>query len=162
MAVDILNSTLNYVKPWLNQNAESFDFVREYDFEPWHFTYIRSREGLSERVLEIENLPPEPTFSAEEIAQVSGGKWIIPPPKDWTCNGIFSARPFKADYLAAVNQVDGKGISENLIGHIFNQMAGLVCTNPEPLKKFNRPILVTSNLKDTVEKLSAFFRQKSS
>ena len=154
LAVDILNSGNAKIKSWLNQNAADFGFVREYDFEPWHFTYIRSREGLSERVLEIENLPPEPTFSAEEIAQVSGGKWIISPPEDWTCNGIFSTRPVKVNHLAAVDQGEGVGISEKIVGKVFRQLAGLICTNPEPLMKYNLPILAVSNLNDALEKIS--------
>ena len=156
LAVDIANSGLNYVKTWLNKNAASFGFVKEYDFEPWHFTYIKSREKIPARVLEIENLPPEPTYSAEEIQKVSGDKWLTPPPEGWVCNGMFYSRPLRAGCLAAVNQGAGIGISEQIISKIFRQVAGFICDNPEPLLKYNRPILVTSNLKDTVEKLAAF------
>ena len=136
------------VKAWLDKNAASFGFVREYSFESWHFTYIKSREGIPPRVLEIESLPPEPIYSAELIEQVSGCKWLTPPPKGWACNGIFYARPPKAGQLMAIE-------NEELAKKIFRQMAGFICTNPEPFLKFNRPLLVTTNLKETIEKLSA-------
>jgi UDP-N-acetylmuramoyl-tripeptide--D-alanyl-D-alanine ligase len=74
LAVDIQNAALSHVKAWLNKNAAQFGFVREYDFEPWHFTYIKSREGIPARVLETEKLPPEPTYTAEEIEKASGCK----------------------------------------------------------------------------------------
>ena len=54
LAVDIQNEGVKATRDWLNANAESFGFKREFDFEPWHFTYVRGREGLSARVLEIE------------------------------------------------------------------------------------------------------------
>ena len=155
LAVDIKNTGNAKVKNWLAKNAASFGFVKEYDFEPWHFTYVKSREGIPPRVLEIENLPPEPIYTAEQIEKASGCKWLMPPPENWTCNGMFSARPPKVDCLAVIDQGDGVGISEELAGKIFRQMAGFICTNPEPLLKFNRPLLVTSNLKATLEKLSA-------
>lgn len=74
LAVDIQNAALSHVKAWLNKNAAQFGFVREYDFEPWHFTYIKSREGIPARVLETEKLPPEPTYTAKEIEKASGCK----------------------------------------------------------------------------------------
>ena len=157
LAVDIQNAVLSHVKAWLNKNAAQFGFVREYDFEPWHFTYIKSREGIPSRVLETEKLPPEPTYTAEEIEKASGCEWLMPPPKGWSCNGIFYSYPFKAGYLAAVNQGDGIGIKEQLLVKTFRQFAGLICVDPTPLIKFKLPILVTSDIKSTVEKLSAFF-----
>ena len=39
---------------------------------------------------------------------------------------------------------------------IFRQMVGFICTDPTPLVKFERSILVIVNLKDTVAKLDAF------
>ena len=157
LSVDIGNAGLNYVRTWLDKNAASFGFVKEYSFEPWHYTYIKSREGLPARVLEIENLPPEPIYTAEQIEKASDCKWLTPPPEDWICNGMFYARPLRAGYMAVINQGDGVGIDEQTIRVIFRQLAGIICVNPEPLKKFNRPLLVTSNVKDTIEKLSALF-----
>lgn len=158
LAVDIQNSRNTSVKTWLNENAKLFGFAQEYDFEPWHYTYTKACEGIPARVLEIESLPPEPTYTAEEIEQVSGGKWFTPPPKNWNCNGMFSARPVKAGCLAVVNQDGNFGVSEKLIGKVARQLAGFICTNPEPLVEFNRPILVTSNIKDAIENLSALFK----
>ena len=155
LAVDIGNSGNKDVKLWLDKNARLFGFVREYDFEYWHFTYLLGRKGISKLALAIENLP-EPKYTAEQIQEVSGYKWFVSPPTDWACNGIISSQPFRAGCLAAVEQGDGAGISEQIIGKIFRQTAGLICVNPEPLLKFNRPLLVTPNLKDTIEKLSAF------
>ena len=155
LAVDIANIGNKAVKAWLDKNAASFGFFKEYDFEPWHFTYIKSREGIPARVLAIESLPPELTYSAEQIEKLSGCKWLAPPPEGWACNGIFYSRPFRVNHLVAVEQGQGIGISEKELAKIFRQMAGFICVNPEPLLKFNRPILLTSNLKDTLEKLSA-------
>ena len=154
LAIDIENSGLDYVKNWLSKNVENFGFVREYNFEPWHYTYIKSREGIPSRVLEIENLPPEPTYSAEQIEKISGGKWFKKPLEDWICNGIFYARPLRAGYIAAVDQGCGMGIKEQTINVIFRQLAGLLCVNPTPLVKFNLPILEVADVKIAIEKLS--------
>ena len=59
LAVDIQNSGKKNVKSWLAENAESFGFVKEYDFEPWHFVYVKGREPVPDRVLEMESRPPE-------------------------------------------------------------------------------------------------------
>lgn len=158
LSVDIENASLNPVKNWLNENAEQFGFVNEYDFEPWHFTYIKSREELPARVLEIESLPPEPSYSAEEIQFVCDGEWIISPPEDWTCNGIIFAEMFQAGNLVVVDQGAGIGMSEQRIRTIFRQAAGFICTNPTSLVRFNRPILVVSNIKETMERISELFK----
>ena len=50
LAVDIWNEGDKNVRAWLNANAESFGFRREFDFESWHFTYVRSRIGLPDAV----------------------------------------------------------------------------------------------------------------
>ncbi|MBD3878999.1 MAG: D-alanyl-D-alanine carboxypeptidase family protein [Quinella sp. 1Q5] len=157
LAVDIQNNKNPVVKNWLSQNVEQFGFVQEYDFEPWHFTYVKAREGIPARVLEIESLPPEPTYTAEQIEQASGGKWFTPPPKNWTCNGMFYKLPAKAGCLAVVRQDDGLGISEQYAGKINRQLAGFICTNPAPLVEFNRPILVAENIDDAVARLTELF-----
>ena len=154
LAVDIVNSGNKNVRNWLAKNAASFGFVKEYDFEPWHFTYVKSREEIPARVLEIENLPPEPIYTAEQIQKMSGCRWYIPPNENWICNGIFYSRPVRPGYVAVVDQGDGVGISEQSVSKTFRQLAGLICVDPEPLMKFNRPILVTSNLKETIKKIS--------
>ena len=157
LAVDVGNIGNANVKAWLDKNAASFGFVKEYDFESWHYTYIKSREGIPPRVLEIESLPPEQTYSAELIEKASGCKWLTPPPEGWSCNGMFFAHPLKTGALAVINQGEGVGISPEVAGKIFRQMAGFICTNPVPLLPFKRPILVTSNPKETIKKLSALF-----
>ena len=159
LSVDIQSNGDRNVKDWLTKNAEQFGFVKEYDFEPFHFTYIKAREGIPTRVLEVEELPPELSYTAEEIQTVSGGKWLVPPNKDWYCNGMFYSRPFKVDCLAVVNQGDGIGITKDRLNKITRQVAGIICVNPEPLKEFNLPILVTDNIKETVKKLAEFFKQ---
>ena len=45
LAVDIQNEGAAATRAWLNANAASFGFVREFDFEPWHFTYVGGRAG---------------------------------------------------------------------------------------------------------------------
>lgn len=155
LAVDIQNIGNSRVKAWIDKNAESFGFVKEYSFEPWHYTYVKGREGIPARVLEIESLPPEPTYTAEEIQRLSGCQWLKPPPEGWTCNGIFYKRPIRAGQIAVVNQGDGAGIDEKLAQNLHRQLAGFICVNPEPFAALNRPILVTTNTKDTVEKISA-------
>ena len=59
LAVDIKHTGKRSVKRWLRENAATFGFVLEYDFEPWHFTYTKAREEIPARVLEIENTMPE-------------------------------------------------------------------------------------------------------
>ena len=159
LAVDIQSNGDKNVKVWLAKNAEQFGFVQEYDFEPWHFTYIKAREGIPARVFEVEELPPEPSYTAEEIQKVSGGKWLAPPNENWTCKGMFYSRPFKVDCLAVVNQGDGIGITKDRLIKIARQVAGIICVNPEPLKEFNLPILVTDNINETINNLKKFFKK---
>lgn len=156
LAVDIGNESLDYVRPWLNKNAESFGFVREYSFEPWHFTYIKSREKIPDRVLEIESLPSEPKYTAEQIINASSCQFVAPPPPEWYCHGIFFARPLRTGYLAVIDQGSKIGIRESTAKIICNQMAGFICTDPEPLMKYKRPILVTKDIKSTIQQIFDF------
>ena len=160
LAVRIMNGANAAVKAWLDENAGQFGFVREFDSIPQRFVYIRSRDEIPDRVLEIEKLPPEPKYSAEQIEQHGDGKWLKPPPDNWFCNGMFSSAPFRAGALAVIDQGEGVGIDDKTLANIFRQCAGFICVKPtENLIKRNRPILVTSNVKDTIEKLNAFFAE---
>lgn len=103
--------------------------------------------------LRLKALPPEPTYTAEEIEQASGGKWLTPPPKNWTCNGMFDIQKPRTGGLAVINQ----RVPKEFIGKINRQLAGFICTNPAPLVEFNRPILVAENIDDTVARLTKFF-----
>ena len=157
LAIYIRNAGSSDVKDWLKDNAEQFGFIEEYDFEPGHFIYVKARESIPERVLEIEKLPPEPKYTAGQIVEATGCRWVSPPSKNWTCNGVFYSKPLRAGYLAVVDQGSGVGISEALLRNTFRQYAGFICTNPEKLEKYKRPILLTSNPQETLEKLSAYF-----
>ncbi|MBR4904214.1 MAG: D-alanyl-D-alanine carboxypeptidase family protein [Selenomonadaceae bacterium] len=159
LAIYIRNAAVSDVKAWLKDNAEQFGFVEEYDFEPGHFVYVKARESIPERVLEIESLPPEPKYTAEQIIEATGCHWFSEPPKDWFCNGIFYTRPLRAGYLAVVDQGLGTGLNERFFKTTFRQFAGFICTEPEKLEKYNQPMLVTSNPQETVDKLSAFFEK---
>lgn len=159
LAVYIRNAGASDVKTWLKKNTEQFGFVEEYDFEPGHFVYVKARESIPERVLEIEKLPPEPTYTAEQIAEATGCRWVSPPPKDWVCNGMFYSMPLRAGYLAVVNQESGVGVSENFFRITFRQFAGFICTNPEPLEKYKQPMLLTSDPQETIDKLETFFEK---
>ncbi len=158
LAVRLGNIQNPDVQDWLDKNAEQFGFVREYDFLPSRYVYIKSRQAVPERVLEIENLLPEPQFSAKQIAQACGCRWLKTPADTWSCNGMFYAAPFRAGALAVIDQGNGIGISEKSIRTLFRQCAGFICTQPsDDIIKRNRPILLTSNVNDTIEKLNALF-----
>lgn len=157
LAVFIVNAGLPSVRDWLNKNAAQFGFAREYDFLRGRYVYIRAHESVPERVLAIESLDPEPTFSAAQVVRQSDCKWLKTPSDDWTCNGIIRAMPIRVGALAVVDQGSGVGIKEDIIRVTFRQLAGLICTDPEPFVKLDRPILITSNVEETIQKLSALF-----
>ena len=159
LAIRIGNIDEKEVAEWLDRNAEQFGFVREYDFMPSRFVYIKSREPIPERVLEIETIPAKPKFSAGQITRVVDCQWLNPPSNKWRCNGLFASKPFRTGALAVLDQGEGVGISSKSIGKIFRQCAGFICTRPdENIIKRGRPILLTSNINDTLEKLTAFFK----
>ena len=54
LAVDTKNIDDQKTKNWLAENAARFGFRREYVSEPWHYTYIGSRAGIPNCVLEYE------------------------------------------------------------------------------------------------------------
>ena len=54
LAVDIQNVGTRATKNWLNAHSEEFGFKIEWEFENWHYTYVKSREGIPARVLEFE------------------------------------------------------------------------------------------------------------
>lgn len=158
LAVSISNAAEEKVKAWLEKNSSTFGFEEEYDFEPGHFAYTKSRESIPRRVFEIEQLPPEPTYTAEQIAEASGCVWVEPPSEDWCCRGLFHSKPYRAEYLVVVDQGEGVGIKKKELAGIFRACAGIICTDPEELEKLERPKLVTLNPKETIEKLSKFFK----
>ncbi len=162
LAVWIRNAVEPAVKTWLDEHAAEFGFVRAFEGNLREYVYIKARDEIPARVLEIENLPPEPNFSAEEVAEASGCTWFEPPPEGWTCHGLFHEEPFKPGYLAVVDQGAGFGISPNVLTFSFKQCAGIICIDPQPFAKYNRPMLVTSNPQETVKKLAAAFDKKQS
>ena len=159
LSVWIRNAEEPDVKAWLDKNAEQFGFVPEFEDNFKEYTYIKAREEIPPRVLETENLPPEPEFSAEQIAEESECVWFDPPPENWICHGVFYAEPFRPGYLAVVDQGTGFGIDKNLLKIAYKQCAGIICDDPAPFKEYNRPILVTVNPKETAEKLEKFFAE---
>ncbi len=159
LSVWIRNAEEPDVKAWLDKNAAQFGFVLEIENNLREYAYIKAREEIPPRVLEIENLPPEPDFSAEQIAAASECIWFEPPPDDWICHGVFYAEPFRPGYLAVVDQGSGFGIDETFLKVAYKQCAGIICSNPAPFQKYNRPILVTVNPKETAEKLEKFFAE---
>ena len=54
LAVDIQNAESEEVKAWLDKNAAQFGFFKEYDSKRHYFLYVKSREEIPARVLEIE------------------------------------------------------------------------------------------------------------
>ncbi|MBR3745682.1 MAG: D-alanyl-D-alanine carboxypeptidase family protein, partial [Selenomonadaceae bacterium] len=162
LAVWIRNAVEPAVKTWLDEHAAEFGFVRAFEGNLREYVYIKARDEIPARVLEIEKLPPEPNFSAEEVAEASGCTWFEPPPEGWTCHGLFHEEPFKPGYLAVVDQGAGFGISPNVLTFSFKQCAGIICIDPQPFAKYNRPMLVTSNPQETVKKLAAAFDKKQS
>ena len=159
LAVSISNAADEKVKAWLEENAEQFGFKEEYDFESGHFAYTKSRESIPRRVFEMEQLPPEPTYTAEQIAEASGCVWATKPSEDWCCRGLFYSKPYRAEYLIVVDQGEGTGIKRKDLGGIFRACAGIICTDPEDLEKFDRPKLLTLNPQETIEKLTKFFKE---
>ena len=160
LAVFIVNATQSKVRAWLDQNANQFGFVREYNFIPGRFIYIKSREPVPERVVEIENMPPEPKYSATLIAKRTGAKWLKTPSDDWSCVGMFTGETYRSNALAVVKQSGDIGIDEKSLGTFYRQFAGLICTNPTgAITKLNCPTLVTTDLNDTIEKLTALFNE---
>ena len=59
LAVDIQNAELETVKAWLDKNAAQFGFFKEYDSKRHYFLYVKAREGIPARVLEIEKIISE-------------------------------------------------------------------------------------------------------
>ena len=157
LAVDVQNIGVRATRAWLEKNAEQFGFKRELDFEPWHYTYVRGREGVTARVLEYEARDPEKTWTAAEVLDRSGCQWYEAPPADWECSGLLSARPLKAKRLAVLDDGSGVGLDARTIRLIRRQCAGFICTDPEALKEYKKPLLVSKNLRDTIQRLEALF-----
>ena len=162
LAVAISNAGDEKVKEWLNKNAGEFGFAAEYDFEPGHFVYTKGHELISRRVFDIEKLPPEPTYTAEQIAEASGCIWVDTPNEEWCCRGMFYSKPFRAENLAVIDQGEGIGIKVKELRGIFRNCAGFICTNPDSVEKYERPRLLTLNPQETIEKLSKFFKETTS
>ena len=59
LAVDIQNADLESVKTWLDKNAARFGFFKEYDSKRHYFLYVKAREKIPARVLEIEKIISE-------------------------------------------------------------------------------------------------------
>ncbi len=157
LAVDIENAFSPRVQKWLPQHAESFGFKLEYDFEPWHWSYIS--KNIPQRVLDFEQLPQPCKWSAWQIANYAKCTWFRQPSNNWSCGGISFAAPFRAGDLVVVKQSDTEkyGFSKDTIRHIFRQCSGLVCTKPEELVQFNKPLLISYDIEDTINKLSFLF-----
>ena len=158
LAVFIINENQAPVRAWLDKNAADFGFVREYAFIPGRFVYIKGRESIPPRVLEIESLPPVPKYSAAQIIKYSGCKWFKTPPADWYCTGIFHAEPYRLGALAVADQGNGFGLQRQFLEVVSAQCKAIVCSEPtDALKNFKCPLLISTDVKDTFNKLSKMF-----
>ncbi len=158
LAVFIVNGMQEPARSWLDKNAADFGFVREYDFIPGRFVYIKSREAIPQRVLEIENLPPYQKYPAAQIIKYSGCKWLKTPPADWYCTGIFHSEPCKLGAMVVIDQGSGIGMSDKMLEVLNRQCKAVVCTEPtDVIKNSGMPVLISTNLKETVDKLMTMF-----
>ncbi|MBQ9479326.1 MAG: D-alanyl-D-alanine carboxypeptidase family protein [Selenomonadaceae bacterium] len=164
LAVLITNTNGIKVKNWLDDNAEQFGFVRGDQLhgavagDALSYVYVKSREPIPERVLEVESMPPEPSCSADQIAKAGGGKWLKMPSEAWRCSGVIASKPFRAGTLAVIDQGGGVGLSADSIRPIFRQLAGLICSSAdESVERFKLPIFLSKDIKRTLNKLSTMF-----
>lgn len=161
LAVDIRNAVMSKaVSGWLAVNAKQFGWFHEYGCEPWHVVYSLA-EAVTDRVLAFEALPPKPQWTATHVEQCSGARWLNTLPDSWRCNGLRHSGTFRTGSLAVVDQGGGGGYAPRTIRNIFRQCAGLICSYPEELIKFKRPLLISSDIADTVSRLSLLFAQKN-
>ena len=59
---------------------------------------------------------PGKCWTAEQLAKVTGGKWIVPPPQGWFTQALFfsSSKHIKTPCLALVTPKSGKTFLDNL------------------------------------------------
>lgn len=160
LAVDIANAvTSKAVSGWLPVNAKYFGWFHEYECEPWHLVYSLA-EAVTDRVLAFEALPPKPQWTATQVEQCSEARWLNIPPHSWRCSGLRHSGPFRTGSLAVVDQGNGSGYTPRTIRNIFRQCAGLICSYPDDLLKFKRPLLISSDIALTLNRLSLLFDQE--
>ncbi|MCK5889266.1 MAG: UDP-N-acetylmuramoyl-tripeptide--D-alanyl-D-alanine ligase [Methylococcales bacterium] len=103
----------------------------------------------------------ESHWSAESVAEVTQGVWIVKPKHDWAMTGVCIAlRTFKAGQVIVVsNGIETWGIGPHFTD-LIKDAAAIICSDATGLTSFGLPVLQVPNNADAVLKMGGYARKQ--
>lgn len=117
--------------------------VRIDDVEHYLSGLVAYRRYLMEEQAKDEMSPLETCWTARSIEQATGGRWALPPPADWSAQGLCIFPPgFRPGDMVAVRGREGeRGIAPHRIDRLETRPAAIITSAPERFADSGLPLL---------------------
>lgn len=121
--------------------------VRIDDVEHYLSGLIAYRRNLLETQAEAAALPVESGWTARNVMQATGGRWVVPPPADWRAEGLCIFPPSLRDGEVVVMRgtAGERGIPPRLIDRLRPQASAIITSAPDRLATTDVPVLAVPN-----------------
>ena len=102
-----------------------------------------------------------PGWTAQLLAEATGGNWIVPPPASWNTTGMCAWwESFKPGHmLLARGKEEKRGVPCRTVRQFAADAAGVMCTDPGPWVDSGLPVLHVHDISDAVFALAAAARR---
>lgn len=101
------------------------------------------------------------SWDARNLPLATGGNWRVPPPEDWSADGVFIHMPgFAPSRIAAVRMREGeKGVAPDILARSRVPPAALLASDPEKLPS-DGPKLWVENPQQAVLDMARYARRR--
>ncbi|MEC3910177.1 UDP-N-acetylmuramoyl-tripeptide--D-alanyl-D-alanine ligase [Sphingobium sp. CR2-8] len=134
--------------------------VRIDDVEHYLSGLIAYRRHLLDRQVQAPVSPPESGWTARSVAQATGGRWIAPPPADWSAQGLcifpLSQRP--GDMVVVRGREGERGIAPRAIDSVKPRASAIITSAPERFAASGLPVLAVQDNDDAILALGRYAR----
>ncbi|MCL1960660.1 MAG: CapA family protein, partial [Desulfovibrionaceae bacterium] len=96
-----------------------------------------------------------PCWSADELAQATGGRWAVPPPPGWQAVGLCSSMAAFSPGALAVREL---GIAPAQLRDLRHYLAGVICEKPEKCLELGIPVLAVPAMKAALRNIGKYAR----
>src|SRR5690606_35620814 len=96
------------------------------------------------RAAEVSSAPKADGWTAEHVANATGGEWIVPPEPGWTATGVSTYAPAMKDgNLIVMRDAGGsRGFSMSALSQLSSSPSGIIATSAtiDELKAIGLPL----------------------
>jgi UDP-N-acetylmuramoyl-tripeptide--D-alanyl-D-alanine ligase len=103
-----------------------------------------------------------PGWTAAELAQATGGSWIVAPPEGWSATGLCIYAPaMQPGHMVAVRQGEGgRGVLPLIVRRMKSPIAGVMVTEADPLPVPGAPTLLVPEMGEAILAMGDYARSR--